>query len=154
AHGGKSLVVAGDQQSPLVHALAYAMNQALGNVGHTVFYTTPVAADPQEQTASLRQLCDDIAAGSVEILLILGGNPVYDAPVDLHFEERLEKVPLRVPLSLYEDETSRLCHWHIPEAHYLEAWSDVRAFDGTASIVQPLIASLYDGKSIHDVLAV
>jgi molybdopterin-containing oxidoreductase family iron-sulfur binding subunit len=89
----------------------------------------------------------------VDLLLILGGNPVYNAPVDLHFTERLEKVPLRVHLSLYEDETSRLCHWHVAEAHPLESWSDARAWDGTVTILQPLIAPLYSGKTAHEVLA-
>jgi len=152
-HRGKSLVVAGDNQPAIVHALVFAINRALGNVGATVRYIDPVEARPQEQTASLARLCEEIDGGGVDVLLILGGNPVYDAPVDLRFRERLEKVPLRAHLSLYEDETSRLCHWHVPETHYLESWSDVRAFDGTATIQQPLIAPLYDGKSVHEVLA-
>ena len=92
-------------------------------------------------------------AGKVDLLLIVGGNPVYDAPADLHFEERIRKVKLRVHLSLYNDETSEICHWHVPEAHYLETWSDARAFDGTVSIIQPLIAPLYSGKTAHEVLA-
>ena len=91
--------------------------------------------------------------GQVDTLLVLGGNPVYTAPADLRFAEQLNKVALRVHLGLYANETSALCHWHIPEAHYLEAWSDARAFDGTASIVQPLIAPLYGGRSAHEVLA-
>ena len=153
-HRGDSLVVAGDGAPPVVHALVFAINDALGNAGTTVTYSDPVEARPQEQTASLRQLCEEIDTGGVDVLLMLGGNPVYDAPGDLRFAERLEKVPLRVHLGLYEDETSRLCHWHVPETHYLESWSDVRAYDGTVSIVQPLIAPLYDGKSIHEVLEV
>ena len=84
-------------------------------------------------------------AGTVDLLVILGGNPVYTAPADLKFADALGKVQLRVHLSLYDDETSALCHWHIPEAHFLEAWSDARAYDGTVSIVQPLIAPLYGG---------
>ena len=92
-------------------------------------------------------------AGRVDLLVILGGNPVYTAPADLEFADALDKVPLRVHLSLYDDETSALCHWHFPEAHFLEAWSDARGYDGTVSIVQPLIAPLYGGKSAHEVLA-
>ena len=84
-------------------------------------------------------------AGSVDVLVIVGGNPVYTAPADLAFADALGKVPLRVHLSPHHDETSALCHWHIPEAHFLEAWSDARAYDGTVSIVQPLIAPLYGG---------
>jgi molybdopterin-containing oxidoreductase family iron-sulfur binding subunit len=153
-NGGRSIVIAGDSQPPELHALAHAMNAALGNVGSTVSYTDPVEANPVDHIASIRELCDDIDAGRVEILLILGGNPVYNAPVDLNFPERLSKVPLRIHLSQYSDETSRICQWHIPEAHYLESWSDVRAFDGSASIVQPLIAPLYQScKSAHEVLS-
>jgi len=152
-HRGSSLVMAGRQQPPLVHALAHAMNDALGNVGHTVVYTAPVAAQLTDQRASLRALVEDMAAGRVELLLILGGNPVYTAPVDIDFAAHLAKVPFSVHLGLYVDETSALCHWHIPEAHELESWGDARAYDGTVSLLQPLIAPLYDGKSSYELLA-
>jgi molybdopterin-containing oxidoreductase family iron-sulfur binding subunit len=92
-------------------------------------------------------------AGKVDVLLIDSGNPVYTAPADLKFADAMSKVQLRAHLSLYDDETSALCHWQIPEAHFLEAWSDARGFDGTVSIVQPLIAPLYSGRSAHEVLA-
>ena len=93
-------------------------------------------------------------SGAVETLLILGGNPVYDAPADLNFLDALKKVKFRAHLGLYSNETAAWCHWHVPEAHYLESWSDARAYDGTASIVQPLIAPLYDGKTAHEVMNV
>lgn len=150
---GASLVIAGEQQPPLVHALAHAMNHALGNVGTTVFYTDPVEARSVDQMGSLRELVADMQAGLVDLLVILGGNPVYQAPAELRFSEHLSKVKLRVHLGLYEDETAELCHWHIPETHYLETWSDARAFDGTVTIMQPLIAPLYGGKSAHELLA-
>ncbi|HZT77175.1 MAG TPA: TAT-variant-translocated molybdopterin oxidoreductase [Vicinamibacterales bacterium] len=153
AHRGRSLVLAGDAQPAEVHALAHAMNQALGNVGRTLVYTDPVEAEPVDQLASLRDLVSDMNAGKVDLLVILGGNPVYTAPPDLQFAAALGKVPLRVHLGLHDDETSAQCHWHVPEAHFLEAWSDARAFDGTVSIVQPLIAPLYGGKSAHEVVA-
>ena len=152
-HGGRSVAIPGDYQSPGVHLWAHVVNHALGNVGSTVIYTDPVEAEPVDQTASLRELVADMDAGRVEWLIILGGNPVYNTPADLAFGERLLKVTMRMHLSLYQDETSALCQWHIPEAHYLEAWSDTRALDGTASIVQPLIAPLYNGKSAHEFLA-
>ena len=152
-HRGRSLVIAGEAQPPAVHALVHAINHALGNVGETVVYTDPVEAEPVDQLASLRELVDDMAAGRVDTLLILGGNPVYTAPVDLAFAQSLAQVPLRLHLSLYHDETSALCHWHVPATHELETWSDTRAYDGTVSIVQPLIAPLYDGRSAHEVLA-
>jgi MoCo/4Fe-4S cofactor protein with predicted Tat translocation signal len=153
AHRGASLVVAGESQPPAVHALAHALNAALGNVGRTVTYTRPVEAEPVDQVQSLRDLTRDMNAGAVNVLVIVGGNPVYTAPVDIAFAQAMDKVPLRAHLGLHEDETSALCHWQIPEAHFLEAWSDATAHDGTTSIVQPLIAPLYDGKSAHDVLA-
>jgi len=154
AHRGTSIVVAGDHQSPGVHALAHVLNHALGNVGQTVVYTDPVAAEPVHSLASLQDLVTDMDAGKVEVLLILGGNPVATTPADFQFGERLAKVGFRAHLGLYDDETALLCHWHVPEAHYLESWSDVRAADGTVSIIQPLIAPLYDGKTAHEVLAV
>lgn len=153
-HRGSSIVVAGDQQPPIVHALAHALNVTLENVGKTVVYTDPVEANPGNQIESLRELVSDINAGQVTRLVILSGNPVFTAPADLQFAESLLKVKERIHLSLYEDETAELCHWHIPEAHDLEAWGDARAYDGTASIVQPLIAPLYDGKSAQELLAV
>ncbi len=153
-HRGSSLVIAGDCQPPALHVLAHAMNHALGNVGNTVVYTEPVEALPVDQTESLRELVEEMRSGAVDLLLILGGNPVFNAPADLEFAAALNKVKTRVHLSLYFDETSSLCDWHVPEAHYLEAWGDARAYDGTATIIQPLIAPLYEGKSIHEVLAV
>ncbi|MBM4244190.1 MAG: 4Fe-4S dicluster domain-containing protein [Deltaproteobacteria bacterium] len=153
AHRGRGIVIAGDQQPAEVHALAHAINAALGNAGKTVVYTEPVEARPELQRDSLAALVKDMRAGSVEVLLILGGNPVYDAPADLDFGAALDRVPLRAHLSLIDDETSRLCQWHLPEAHFLESWSDGRAFDGTASILQPLIAPLYTGRSAHEVIA-
>ena len=152
-HRGRSIVIAGDSQPAEIHALAHAMNGALGNVGRTVVYTQPVEADPVDQLASIRDLVADMNAGKVDLLVIIGGNPAYTAPADLAFADAMGKVQLRAHLSLYDDETSELCHWQIPEAHFLEAWSDARAYDGTASIVQPLIAPLYGGKSAHEVLA-
>src|SRR4051812_37527011 len=153
AHRGTSLVIAGDGQPAAVHALAHAMNQALGNAGKTVVYTQTAEAAPVDQLASIRDLVADMNAGKVDLLVIAGGNPVYTAPVDLKFADAMSKVQLRAHLSLYDDETSALCHWQIPEAHFLEAWSDARGQDGTVSIVQPLIAPLYSGRSVHELLA-
>ena len=152
-HKGKSLVVAGDNQPPVVHALAHAMNAALGNVGQTVVYTEPLSPSDKTQVEQLRELIGDIDGGRVKMLVILGGNPVYKTPVDLKLNlERMNKIALRVHLGLHADETADLCHWHISEKHYLEMWSDVRAYDGTISIVQPLIEPLYDSKSAHELL--
>ncbi len=162
AHRGSCVVMAGEGQPPVVHALAHAMNAALGNVGKTVAYTDPVEPMPVMQGDSIRGLARDIAAGKVELLFILGSNPAYDAPVDLGFSHRpdfgmdsiLMKVPLKVHLGLYQDETAHLCNWHVHQAHDLESWSDTRTADGTVSLIQPLIDPLYNGKTAHEVLAI
>ncbi|MDP9112638.1 MAG: 4Fe-4S dicluster domain-containing protein, partial [Acidobacteriota bacterium] len=154
AHRGASIVIAGEQQPPQVHEFAHAMNQGLGNIGKTVMFTNPVEANPVDEMASIGGLVEDMREGAVEMLLILGGNPVYDAPADLNFLDALKRVKLRAHLGLYANETAAWCHWHIPEAHYLESWSDTRAYDGTASIVQPLILPLYGGKTAHEVVNV
>jgi MoCo/4Fe-4S cofactor protein with predicted Tat translocation signal len=154
-HRGSSVVIPGDHQPPLVHAIAHALNAKLGNVGKTVFYTDPVNANPANQTDSLKELVADMRGGKVDMLLILGGNPAYDAPADLGFADALKNtsIPFRVHLGLHQDETAELCQWHISETHYLEAWGDVRAYDGTVSIQQPLIAPLYGSKSAYELLA-
>jgi molybdopterin-containing oxidoreductase family iron-sulfur binding subunit len=153
-HKGKCLVVPGEFQSPTVHALAHAINGALGNVGQTVTYIDPVEADAVEHGQSIRELVADMNAGKVETIIIIGGNPAYNAPVDLEFVKALGKVQWRLQLSSYKNETTDHMHWHVPEAHYLEAWSDARSYDGTATIIQPMIMPLYEGKSAHELLAV
>jgi len=153
ANAGACVVIPGEFQTPAVHILAHAMNERLGNVGKTVFHTEPVEAQPQHQIQALQNLVTDMNAGKVDILLILGGNPVYNAPADIGFAEALPRVPFRAHLGLYEDETSIACQWHLPESHFLEAWGDLRAFDGTASIIQPLILPIYDTKSAYELLS-
>ena len=153
AHRGRSVVIAGDYQPAAVHTIARAMNQALGNVGTTVTYMPPVEVAYAEQAAPLRDLAQAMDAGQVDVLVILGGNPVFTAPADLRFQERLAKVPFSVHHSLYFDETSAFCLWNLPEAHAFESWGDVRSFDGTVTIMQPLIAPLYEGHTGAEVLA-
>ncbi len=155
AHRGSSLVVAGDHQPAVVHAFVHRINQSLGNIGKTVVYTDPVDANPVNQTESLKDLVADMRGGKVDMLIILGGNPAYDAPADFGFADALKNsnIPLRLHLGLYQNETAELCHWHVNEAHYLEAWGDARAYDGTVSIVQPLIAPLYEGKSVYELVS-
>jgi molybdopterin-containing oxidoreductase family iron-sulfur binding subunit len=152
---GSSAVIAGDHQPPAVHALAHLINQALGNVGKTVTYTDSVDANPLNQTDSINDLVVDVRGGRVDLLVILGGNPAYDAPTDLDFASVLKNgnIPLRVHLGLYQNETAELCQWHINQAHELETWGDARAYDGTVSIIQPLIAPLYGGKSALEFIA-
>jgi len=152
SHKGACLVIPGEYQPPIVHALAHVMNASLGNTGKTVFYTDPVELNPVDQLASLQDLVKDLDAGAVDLLLILGGNPVFNAPVELGMRDRIQKAAMRVHLSLYDDETSVVCQWRLPEAHYLESWGDARAFDGTVTIQQPLIEPLYNGRSAYQIL--
>ncbi len=150
---GRSLIVAGRSQPPVVHALAHWLNNTLGNVGQTVEYYPRTEAKPEVQGESIRDLATAMQGGEVSALVILGGNPVFDAPADLEFTAAIERVPYTVHWSLYDNETSEACLWHLPAAHLFESWSDTRSADGTASIVQPLIAPLYGGKTIHEMLA-
>jgi molybdopterin-containing oxidoreductase family iron-sulfur binding subunit len=156
AHNGKSIVIAGEHQPASVHALAHSINNALGNVGNTLYYTDPIEVNPVDQTASISELVGEMNAGKVELLVIIGANPVYNAPIfagGQTFLDALKKVPMRVHMGLFNDETAANCQWHISETHYLEAWSDARAFDGTVSIIQPLIQPLYNSKSPHEMIA-
>jgi molybdopterin-containing oxidoreductase family iron-sulfur binding subunit len=149
---GASVVIAGEQQPPIVHALAAIMNEKLGNFGKTVFHTDPIEVNPTDQLASLLDLVKDLDAGTVDILIVIGGNPAFNSPVELGMRDRLKKAKLRIRLGLYADETSEVCQWQMPEAHSLETWGDARAFDGTVTIQQPLIQPLYGGRSAMQLL--
>ncbi|HUB34338.1 MAG TPA: 4Fe-4S dicluster domain-containing protein [Bryobacteraceae bacterium] len=152
AHRGASAIIPGEHQSPSVHALCHALNTSLGNAGSTVAYTEPLEVRSEDQIASLRELVSDMESGAVSLLLILGGNPVYNAPADLDFAGALRRVPMSIKLGLHADETSRLTHWHLPETHFYEDWGDARAYDGTVTILQPLILPLYESHSPVEVL--
>ncbi len=153
AHRGRCAVVPGEEQPAAVHALAHALNAHLGNHGSTVLLADPVVARPVDEIESLRELVEEMRAGEVELLVILGGNPVYDAPADLDFLEAMQRVPVRVHHGLYADETAEYCHWHVPATHALESWGDARAWDGTITFVQPLIEPLYNGRAEIELLA-
>lgn len=150
AQPGAALIVVGATQPPWLHALGHAMNAALGAAGHTLDYIDPVT---EPAGATLAELAQALHAGAVDTLLVLDANPVYDAPADLRFEAALARLPHLLHLGLYRDETGALAEWHLPMAHALESWSDARAFDGTASLAQPLIAPLYHGRTAHEILA-
>ena len=152
ANAGRCVVIPGEQSAWEVHVAAYALNAKLGNVGKTVIYTETVNPLPSEQVADLKALVGDMNAGKVEWLVMLGVNPIYSAPVDLEFAAAFEKVANTAHLGSHVDETGAVSVWHINKAHYLESWSDARAYDGTISIIQPMIAPLYGGHSAHDVL--
>ena len=150
---GKSIVIAGEDQSPEVHAVVHYINQVLGNNGATVTFTPPVESKPADQWADLQSLVQDLQSGQVDLLVILGGNPVYGAPPELNLKGVIQMAKLRVRLGEHIDETSEVCQWNIPQAHAYEHWSDAPAYDGTISIIQPLIAPLYGGKSAHELIS-
>ncbi len=147
---GESIVIAGRSQPPEVHALVFAVNSALGNIGKTVTYRE-ISDASHSSLADLKSLVSDMQSGNVSTLVILGGNPVYNAPVDLNFAEAMKKVEHTVHLSPYMDETSKQAEWSLPEAHYLESWGDARSIDGTTSVVQPLIEPLFGGRSSTEI---
>ena len=153
AHKGECVVVAGSRQSAEVHAVVAALNIMLGSVGKTVAYTESPEPNRSTHNAAIRELAQRMDAGEIDTLVILASNPVETVSDDLNFANLIDKVPASIHLSKYVDETSRLCDWHVPQAHFLESWSDARAFDGTYSIVQPLIAPLYDGRTVSELLA-
>ncbi len=151
-NGGKCVVIPGEQADAAVHTAAYMLNAQLGNVGKTVIYTETVNPIPNEQVADLKALVADMNAGKVQWLVMLGVNPMYSAPADLNFDAAFAKVPVTAHLGTHVDETGGVSSWHINKAHYLEMWSDARTYNGTLSIIQPMIAPMYGGKSAHDVL--
>jgi molybdopterin-containing oxidoreductase family iron-sulfur binding subunit len=151
---GASVVIAGPTQPPFVHALVHAINDKLRNTGKTVVYTEPAEVQVTEQAASLRELVQEMQSGTVDTLVMLETNPSYSAPSDLEFSKHLSKVPVRIIHSLFYDETAAGCDWHVPRHHFLEMWGDVRAYDGTVSIIQPLIVPLYQTKSPHEFLSI
>jgi MoCo/4Fe-4S cofactor protein with predicted Tat translocation signal len=156
AAGARAVVVAGEAQPPAVHALAHAINAALGAVGTTLEYTDPVvanAANASDQIAGLRQLVDDLNSGAVEVLVVLDSNPAFSAPADLGFADAMQRARLRVVLGYYNDETAALGNWFVPSTHNLESWGDARAYDGSATLIQPLIDPLYGGHNAHNILS-
>ncbi len=153
AHQGQGIVLSGSGQPAAVHALCAAINQTLGNIGTTVQLLNTGEAQRQPQDEALAALAQSMSAGQVDTLLMIGVNPVYNAPAGLNFAQALGQVPNTIHLGLWVDETAQASAWHLPQAHYLEAWSDGRAFDGTRSVVQPLVAPLYpDAHSALDVV--
>ncbi|MEP6714980.1 MAG: TAT-variant-translocated molybdopterin oxidoreductase [Terriglobia bacterium] len=150
---GKSIVIAGEDQSPEIHALVHYINQALDNNGKTVTFTASLESKPVDQWADLQSLVLGLKSNEVDLLLILGGNPIYSAPRELNLKGAIQMAKMRIRLGQLDDETSEFCQWLIPEAHTYEMWSDAPAYDGTMTLMQPLIAPLYGGKSTHELIA-
>ena len=150
-HRGRSIVLAGTRQPQEIHAIAYALNDALGNVGHTTWYTPPAVLDVGEQSHDPAAFAASLEQGA-DTLLICDVNVCYAAPADLDLARRVRAVPNGIYLGAYEDETERTTAWYVPASHYLESWGDARAYDGTISLVQPLIAPLYQSLSVAELL--
>jgi len=153
AHAGACLVLAGDGQPPAVHAFAHAMNELLGNVGRTVTYGPSPVHDAGGPSHDLRGLAGAMDAGDVGSLVVVGGDAAYSAPADLGLAERIARLPRTAYVGRYLNATGRLCEWFVPEAHFLETWTDACAFDGTPSIAQPVIRPMFDGYTAGQVLA-
>ncbi len=149
ANPGQAVVMAGYRQPLAVHALAHAVNAALGAVGKTVVYRE---AQPSSE-GTINELAQALNAGQVQNLVILGGNPGYNAPAELAWTAAQAKAKNVVRLGYYEDETSAASTWHLPQAHYLESWGDARTSDGTLVPVQPLIEPLFGGLTEIEVIA-
>jgi MoCo/4Fe-4S cofactor protein with predicted Tat translocation signal len=152
---GTAVVLVGDTQPASVHFLALAINEKLSAFGNTVVFTDAIEAKSSD-LADLKTLTDDIKKNEVDLLFILGGNPVYDAPVDFEFGATLAAMKgTKVRLGYYDDETNfdGKCQWFVNAAHYLETWGDIKAHDGTVTVQQPLIAPMHGGKSILEILA-
>ncbi len=152
-HHGASALVAGTRQPATVHALVHAINGGLGNAGATVHYA-PVAdaGESDDHAGDLAELATALGGGQVQTLLILGGNPAYDAPRNLGLAEKIASVGFSAHLSTHADETSEKCKWHVPRAHWLEAWGDAQSLDGAVAIQQPLIQPLFSGRSEIELL--
>ena len=150
-HKGKSVVVVGSGQPEEVRSIIRDINRLLDNIGQTIDYTESPVADQQLQIEGLKSLVADMSAGNIETLLILGGNPVYNSPANINFAE-LRKVPTSIHLSLYRNETSLQCSWHLPQAHFLESWGDARAYDGSYNVIQPMIEPFYGGRSAIEIM--
>ncbi len=150
---GQSIVVAGASQPASVHALVWAINDALGNLGKTITVTEEPAAERPLQSNDLQLLIEKLNAGNVDTLLVLGGNPAFDAPADLGLADAMGKAGTVVRLGLYFDDTSAVSGWHLPMAHPFECWGDGQAWDGTVLLQQPIIEPLFGGKSSIEVAA-
>jgi molybdopterin-containing oxidoreductase family iron-sulfur binding subunit len=145
---GRSLLMIGSQFDPHLQAIAPSVNERLNNVNATVWYSDPIISAGRD-AQPLADLVTEIENGAVDTLIVLDCNPAYAGPAALKLADHISRVPHRIHAGLHPDETAQLCQWHLPLSHTLEIWSDGRAVDGSASIVQPVLAPLYASRSIH-----
>ncbi len=152
-HKGESLVAVGPHCSKEMHALCFAVNEKLGNNNVTALYQPPPMQAHRNKMRSIEEFAKDLESKSLVKVLMLGGNPVYNTSPSLNIAKHLAVTSMTIRLGMVANETSQICDWHLPESHFLEGWSDAVCFDGTTSIVQPLIAPLYSTKTVHEMLS-
>jgi MoCo/4Fe-4S cofactor protein with predicted Tat translocation signal len=150
-HRGSSLLAVGPHLDPQWQTIAPIINERLGNAGNTVWYSEPIGPVTDE-ASSLGALTTDMAAGAVDTLIILDANPAYASSGEIGFVDLLARVPHRIHAGSHRDETAQLCSWHLPMSHPLESWGDARAVDGAVTIVQPVVAPLYDSRCTHQIV--
>jgi molybdopterin-containing oxidoreductase family iron-sulfur binding subunit len=153
AHRARSVVIGGARITPRASQLVAAINAALGNVGRTTWWTRSPLLGAGEENTSIGALVEAMHGDAIDTLVCIGGNPAYGTPRTLDFANLWRRVPNSAYVGLYENETARDAKWFVPETHYLESWGDARAYDGTLSLVQPLVQPLNGGKSPAEVLA-
>jgi molybdopterin-containing oxidoreductase family iron-sulfur binding subunit len=155
--GDRALVIVGREQPPAVHAIAHTINEQLHAIGRTIRFVQSPQVRPKDSpsdVAMLHELAAEMQDGKVSSLFVLGGNPVFDAPRELEFGRAIANVEFTLTVASAANETTEACQWLVPRSHFLESWSDARTFDGTASIVQPLIGSLHESLSEIELLAI
>jgi molybdopterin-containing oxidoreductase family iron-sulfur binding subunit len=151
-HAGSSIILAGESQSPAVHAVCALINDRLGNSGQTVRWLDTGREEEVAELEQIEEVIGAIDAGEVDALLMLDTNPVYNLPPELNFSDALQAVPESIHLGLWRDETAQQSSWHLPRSYYLEAWGDGRSYSGVLSVIQPLIAPLYETRSEIELL--
>ena len=152
-HRGESLLVAGPHQPAEVHARIHRLNDLLSNVGTTTTYSIDPLTASLDTSLNLSALVDQMESGQVETLLVLESNPAFGQVDSPRFVKALSKVQFSIHAGVYRDETSSVCRWHVPTAHFLESWGDCRSWDGTATLAQPLIAPLFGGRTTCELLS-
>lgn len=150
-NASRSLIVVGETQDASVHALAHVINHALKGLNQT--YRVIKANNIDASSSSIAKLVKKLNEGEIRTLVCLDVNPVYASAGAIGFSKALAKANTIIHLGLYQDETAQLAHWHLPMSHFLESWGDTRAYDGTTSVIQPLIAPLHGGRSTIEILA-
>ena len=144
-HTGSSIILAGDSQPAEIHALCLAMNDLLGNLGRTVLTAPMRDTEAANSAEALAELTAAMSEGRVDTLVTIGVNPVFDAPAEIGFAEAYANVNTTIAHSVLPNETTAAANtWVLNGTHELESWGDVEAWDGTLSVIQPMIQPIYE----------